>query len=348
MNRTTMQELRVSPNDTIIHSLKIIDAGAEQIAIVVDEEDRLLGIVTDGDIRRALISGCAMDSSLDGYYTKEFMSVGVNYSREAALALMAANRIEHLPVVDEQGRLQGLHLLSELVVKDERPNWAVIMAGGRGSRLGKLTETTPKPMIKVAGRPILERIVLQLVGAGIRNIYLSVNYLSHLIESHFGDGSDFGCQIQYLREREPLGSGGALSQLPSVPTDPVIVMNGDLVTEFSLRGLLRTHERREASMTVGVRKYSHRVPFGCIFEEGNLVTELREKPVLEELINTGIYAISPELIECVPNEFFPITALIEEALERKEKVACFHIDEWIDVGQPQQLAQARGEDEQSR
>lgn len=344
MNRTTMQDLRVSPEDTLLHVLKIIDVGAEQTAIVVADEGHMLGIVTDGDIRRALISGCSMDSLLDGFYTKEFKSVGVNYSREAALALMAANRIEHLPIVDDEGRLHGLHLLSELVVTDERPNWAVIMAGGRGSRLGKLTETIPKPMIKVAGRPILERIVLQLVGAGIRNIFISVNYLSHLIESHFGDGSDFGCQIKYLRETEPLGSGGALSLLPTHPKDPVIVMNGDLVTEFSLRGLLRTHERRNASVTVGVRKYTHSVPFGCIREDGNLVTELREKPVLEELINTGIYAVSPELLQRVPNEFYPITTLIEEALKKEETVTCFHIDEWIDVGQPHQLAQARGEE----
>ncbi len=343
MNRTTMQELRVSPSDSLLNVLKIIDVGAEQIAIVLDEDGRLLGIVTDGDIRRALISGYSMDSPLDGFYTKEFKSVGVSYSREAALSLMAANRIEHLPIVDDEGRLHGLHLLSELVVIDEKPNWAVIMAGGRGSRLGALTDTIPKPMIKVAGRPILERIVLQLVGAGIRKIYLAVNYLSHLIEDHFGDGSDFGCQIEYLRETEPLGSGGALSLLPMEPKDPVIVMNGDLVTEFSLRGLLRTHERRNASITVGVRKYTHGVPFGCISEDGDLVTELREKPVLEELINTGIYAISPELIQRVPNEFYPITRLIEGALKKEEKVTCFHIDEWIDVGQPHQLAQARGE-----
>ena len=344
MNRTTMQELRVSPSDTLLHVLKIIDVGAEQTAIVVGEEGHLLGIVTDGDIRRALISGCSMDAPLDGFYTKDYKSVGVNYSREAALSLMAANRIEHLPIVDDDGKLHGLHLLSELVVTDEKPNWAVIMVGGRGARLGELTETTPKPMIKVAGRPILERIVLQLVGSGIRKIYLAVNYLSHVIEDYFGDGSDFGCQIEYLHEQEPLGSGGALSLLPEQPQDPVIVMNGDLITEFSLRGLLRTHERRNASITVGVRKYSHGVPFGCISEDDNLVTELREKPVLEELINTGIYAISPEVIQRVPNEFFPITNLIEGSLIKEEKVACFHIDEWIDVGQPHQLAQARGEE----
>jgi dTDP-glucose pyrophosphorylase len=343
MNRTTMQELRVSPHDSLLDVLKIIDAGAEQTAIVVDGDERLLGIVTDGDIRRALISGCSMDSPLDGFYTKEFKSVGASYSREAALSLMAANRIEHLPIVDDEGRLHGLHLLSELVVIDEKPNWAVIMAGGRGSRLGELTDAIPKPMIKVAGRPILERIVLQLVGAGLRKIYLAVNYLSHVIEAHFGDGSDFGCQIEYLREAEPLGSGGALSLLPVEPKDPVIVMNGDLVTEFSLRGLLRTHERRNASITVGVRQYTHGVPFGCISEDGDLVTELREKPVLEELINTGIYAISPELIQRVPDGFYPITRLIEGALSKEERVACFHIDEWIDVGQPHQLAQARGE-----
>lgn len=334
----------MSPSDSLLDVLKIIDVGAEQIAIVLDEDGRLLGIVTDGDIRRALISGCSMDSPLDGFYTKEFKSVGVSYSREAALSLMAANRIEHLPILDDEGKLHGLHLLSELVVIDEKPNWAVIMVGGRGTRLGALTDTIPKPMIKVAGRPILERIVLQLVGAGIRKIYLAVNYLSHLIEDHFGDGSDFGCQIEYLRETEPLGSGGALSLLPIEPKDSVIVMNGDLVTEFSLRGLLRTHERRNASITVGVRKYTHGVPFGCISEDGDLVTELREKPVLEELINTGIYAISPELIQRVPNGFYPITSLIEGALKKEEKVACFHIDEWIDVGQPHQLAQARGEE----
>jgi len=338
-----LSSLMVKPSATLLEAFRVIDAGAAKIALVSDDGRRLLGVATDGDVRRGLIREADPQAPLEAYYTRDFRKVDPGSGRVEVLELMRALHIEHLPIVAADGELKGLHLLSDLAGAEVKRNWAVIMAGGRGTRLGNITAETPKPMVKVAGRPILERIILHLMGGGIRRIFLSVNYLGHLIEDHFGDGSSLGCEISYLREREPLGTGGALSLLPEVPEDPVLVMNGDLVTEFSVDGLLETHQERKAVATVGVRKYTHTVPYGCIDFQDGLVAELREKPELSETINAGIYAISPELLRKVLREYFPITDLIEHAIEKEQRVAAYHIDEWIDVGEPHQLAMARGE-----
>ncbi|WP_231743648.1 sugar phosphate nucleotidyltransferase [Stieleria neptunia] len=224
------------------------------------------------------------------------------------------------------------------------PNAAVILAGGKGTRLGALTKTTPKPMISVAGRPILERIIIHLVGSGIRTIYLSVNYLSNRIEQHFGNGDKLGCSITYLKEDQPLGTGGPLALLNSHPVDnATLVMNGDLVVDFDVQAMLSQHHRDANAITIGVKNYTHQVPFGCLQTSDGVVTKLVEKPILQRTINAGIYAMSPEIIATVRPEFTPITSVIENALVEKRQVGTFQIDDWIDVGQPQQLAEARGE-----
>jgi len=343
MKQVDLSLLMVKPSASLLEALRVIDAGAVKIALVSEDGRRLLGVATDGDVRRGLIRETDPHASLEPYYTRNFRSVEPEAGRAEVLELMTALHIEHLPIVDAAGELKGMHLLSDLTGAEVKNNWALIMAGGRGTRLGAITAQTPKPMVKVAGRPILERIILHLIGSGIRRIYISVNYLGHLIEEHFGDGGSLGCEISYLREREPLGTGGALSLLPEIPDDPVLVMNGDLVTEFSVDGLLETHRSRRAAATVGVRKYTHTVPYGCIDLRDGLVTGLREKPEISETINAGIYAIGPELIRKVPAEYFPITDLIEQAIKDSRHVAAYHIDEWIDVGEPRQLAMARGE-----
>lgn len=250
--------------------------------------------------------------------------------------------IHQVPVVDESGRVVGLHLLHELLGGIERPHWAVVMAGGRGTRLAPLTESIPKPMVRVAGRPILERLILHLVGFGIRRIFLSVHYLADVISSYFGDGSKFGCRIEYLQESEPLGTGGALSLLKEKPSSPVLVLNGDLVTQANLADMLDFHGRGRFVATMGVRQYTHQVPFGCVELKGGQVVGLEEKPILDRSVNAGIYVLEPSLLGRVPKAAYPITALFEECLERREPIGAFEIrDDWLDVGQRDQLKQAQ-------
>jgi NDP-sugar pyrophosphorylase family protein len=263
--------------------------------------------------------------------------------RAEVLDLMQARTLEQIPVVNADGTLGGLHLMHEVIGTVERPNWAVIMAGGKGVRLRPITEHLPKPMIPVAGRPILERLVLHLVGSGVRRIFLAINYLGHLVENHFGNGSRFGCHIEYLREQQPLGTGGALRLLPEPPPGPMLVMNGDLVTQVDVGALLDYHRQGGHVATMGVRLYAHTVPFGCVETRAGRITELVEKPDLTRLINTGLYVLNPALIERVPaDQEFPITDLFTGCLERGESVGAYElIEDWIDVGQREQLRQAR-------
>jgi NDP-sugar pyrophosphorylase family protein len=219
------------------------------------------------------------------------------------------------------------------------------MAGGKGTRLLPLTETVPKPMLRVAGRPILERLVLHLVGHGIQRIFLSVHHLSRVIEDHFGDGRALGCRIEYLREEKPLGTGGALSLLPEVPTAPLLVMNGDLVTQADVGALLDFQASGTQVATMAIRRYFHTVPFGCVEADGDRLTGLTEKPTISRMVNAGIYAISPALLRGLERgTATTMPDLLAAAMGRGETVRTFEVSgDWIDVGHGDQLKQARGD-----
>ena len=338
-----LDSCKISLGATIFQALEAIDLGCVEIALVLDSENRLVGILTDGDIRRALLKGATLHCAVDSIVQRNFTAVGPGVSRAEVIDLMQARTIAQIPVVNEKSCLIGLHLLHEVIGSIERSNWAIIMAGGRGSRLGNLTQNLPKPMIRVAGRPILERLVLHLVGFGIRKIFLAVNYLGHIVEQHFGDGSLYGCEISYLHEATPLGTGGALSLLPKKPKDPVLVLNGDLVTQADIGAMLEFHLSKQNEMTIGLREYSHTVPYGCVELRGSQIVQIQEKPVLTRLVNTGIYVIDPQVLTLVPREVeFPITNLIEELLKNQKRVGGFEITgDWIDVGQKTELKMAR-------
>lgn len=334
----------VPASGTLRDAMRALDEGARRIALAVDPDGRLAGVATDGDVRRALLGGASLDDLLGPHLTRDFVVVSPGEGRAAVLELMRARRISAVPVVDAAGHPVALHLLDEVIAPIDRPNWAVVMAGGRGIRLRPLTESIPKPMLRVAGRPILERIVLHLVGHGIHRIYLAIGYLGHVIEEHFGDGRPFGARIEYLREEVPLGTGGALGLLPERPGGPILVMNGDLVTQADLGALLDAHVAGGRVATIGIRRYVHAVPFGCVDREGDRVVRLEEKPTLTRDVNTGIYALSPALVARVePGRPLAMPDLIGDALDRDERVGAFEIeDDWIDVGQREQLDRARG------
>jgi NDP-sugar pyrophosphorylase family protein len=261
------------------------------------------------------------------------------------LDLMRARQIDAIPVVDASGVPTGLHLLHAFLERTLRPNWAVVMAGGPGSRLRPLTDSVPKPMLRVAGRPILERIVLHLVGTGIGRIFLSINYLGSVIEEHFGDGSAFGARVEYLREEAPLGTAGALGLLPEAPSEPVLVLNGDLVTSADLGGLIDFHVSGGFDATIGYRRYLHVVPFGCVDREGDRVVGLAEKPTVEREVNTGMYVLDPAVVGLVrPGQPTSMPDVVAAALAAGRSVGAFEIeDDWIDVGQRDQLDRARGD-----
>jgi dTDP-glucose pyrophosphorylase len=334
---------KVSVAGTIADGLRALEESAAEIALVVDDRDHLFGTLTDGDVRRALLAGASLNAPIDGFYHRDFTAVSAGAGRAEVMDLMRARRIAQIPIIDEQQRLIGLHLLHEIIGGSARPNWAVVMAGGRGTRLRPLTDELPKPMIRVAGRPILERIVLQLVGFGIRRVFLSINHLGAQIESHFGDGRAHGCSIEYLREDRPLGTGGSLSLLQPAPTEPLIVMNGDLVTEADLGAMLDFHAARGQVATIGVRRYCHTIPFGCLELDDDLVTSIEEKPNVVRAVNAGIYVLDPSVVARVPREPIGLPSVIERCFELRETVRAFEIEaDWIDIGRPDQLKQAMG------
>jgi dTDP-glucose pyrophosphorylase len=338
-----LKHLIVNHSATIREAMTTIAEGASRAAAVTGPDGCIVGMLTDGDLRRLLLSGAEMDSPIEPGITRDFTWVGPETSRVQVLDLMQARNIEQIPILDGKRRLIGVHLIGSMFSRSILPNQAVIMAGGRGTRLGELTRATPKPMLKIAGRPILERIVLHLVGSGVRVIYISVNYLSKVIENYFGDGKGFGCEIRYLKEEVPMGTGGALALLPEKPEHPLLVMNGDLVTDFNVRGMLSYHEAGAYAATLGVNHYCHSVPFGCVSLEDGVVSGFREKPLLVETVNCGIYVLSPAILADIPSCGFPITSLIEGCLESGKPVGGYRIEEeWVDIGHPAELEAARG------
>lgn len=342
--------LTIGSAASIREAMEAIDRGAAEIALLVDGNGRLLGTISDGDIRRALLSGASMSDAVLPRATTAPWIVGPASGRAEVLDLMRAHSVSQIPVVSDDGVLMGLHLLHDLVGGQRLPNSAVLMAGGRGTRLGDLTSAVPKPMLPVAGRPILERLILHLVGHGVRRIRIAVNYLADVIERHFADGSEFGCEIKYLVERpnQPLGTAGALALLdPDDParSAPILLMNGDLVTDFSVGELIASHEASDAIATMAVSRYDHRIPYGVAEIEDGCLAMLREKPVKSWLVNAGIYLLEPSLIDRVPdNREYHVTDLLSDCLARDETVNVWELSSgWDDVGRPDDLRRARGE-----
>lgn len=349
------QELRLADmlaalESSIRECLIIIDKHDVETVFVVDDHARLVGVVGEREIRKALVAGADLDGSVRDLVGEPATTVTPDHNRAEVLEVMRALRIGEVPIVDGEGRVVGVHVDQEIIGAEPLDNWAVIMAGGRGTRLAPLTDDIPKPMLPVAGRPILERIVLHLVGSGIKRIFLSVNYLGNLIEQYFGHGAKYGCTIEYLREQpdQPLGTGGALGLLDDLgerPSAPVLLMNGDLVTGFSVPELLATHVSRGVVATIATSEYQHQVPFGVLECRDDRLVRVVEKPTASWPVNAGVYVLNPSLLSRVPRgQMFPITSLFDDCLSRGEPIGMWAIrDQWQDIGRPNELAQARGQ-----
>lgn len=331
----------------LTEAIRIIDASSKQICLIVDDAERLLGTITDGDVRRAILNSIPLDAPVDRVMNRAPTTLPPEHSRDQAMQLMRSKQLHQLPVVDADRRVVGLVLIDDLMQAGQRAdNWVVLMAGGLGSRLRPLTETTPKPMLKVGVKPLLETTIENFVQQGFRRFYVSVNYLADKVKKYFGDGARWGCEIRYLEEKERLGTAGALGLLPERPQHPLIVMNGDVLTKVNFGHLLDFHREHDAAATMCVREYDFRVPYGVVQLEGARINGLIEKPVHSFFVNAGIYVIESDLLDIVPRDDrqFHMTHLFEKALAAGRETAAFPIREyWIDIGQVDDLARANGD-----
>jgi len=333
----------IKPVDSILHGMKVLDAGGLEIALVV-EGSHLVGLMTDGDLRRALIDGLGFESPVAKAMQIHFPWVHPEMDRGEVLNIMKARGFKQIPIVSSDMELLGLHTIDDLLGTKPRENAALILCGGFGTRLHPITATIPKPMIHVAGRPILERIVLHLVGSGFRRIFLATHYLGEMIEAHFGDGAKFGCTIEYIKEATPMGTGGSLGLLPSDIHAPLLVMNGDLVTHFDAARMIDYHTEARNLVTVGYSTHIHEVPFGVLDLQEDRVCGWQEKPRVSFPISAGIYVVDPSIPARVRSRgATPITWVIESCLSSGEAVGVFPVGEdWVDVGRHEELKKARG------
>lgn len=333
----------VSPNIPIRAAMAQLGRCRQHILLVVDANGCLMGTMTDGDFRRAILAGTNLDEPVMRIMNTTPRTVGPDASRAAVAALMQRAAVQAVPVVTGDQRVIGLMRLESLVAGEERrANWTLILAGGLGQRLRPLTETVPKPMLPVGGRPILETIIEQLAAHGLGNIYLSVNYKAEMIKNHFGDGSRFGVDIRYLEEGQRLGTAGPLGLLPPGHTDPLVVMNGDLLTKVDFGRLLDHHAAQAADLTVGVRPYEMEVPYGVVEIEDHAIRDIVEKPIHRFMVSAGIYVVSPVVAATIPsNNPMDMPDLVRALIARKSKVVGFPIHEyWIDIGRHHELSRA--------
>ncbi len=336
------QKILVRNTAPIIDAIGIIDKGGLQIALVVDENNRLLGTVTDGDIRRALLKQIQLSSPISEAMCTNFVSAR---EHEDVLALMRQRDIMQIPLVDKNGVITGLKSLKEVVSTPGLENPVVLMAGGLGTRLRPLTDTCPKPMLAVGGKPILETILGNFIAHGFRNFILCVNYKSEIIKGYFGDGSRWGARITYVEEHKRMGTAGALSLLPERPTMPFFVMNGDLLTNTNFRQLLEFHKAGGGKATMCVREYEFQVPFGVVTTNGNALVSIEEKPKHNFFVNAGIYVLNPEALDVIPEDtFYDMPDLYRTLMTQNHSATCFPIREyWLDIGRMDDFERAETE-----
>jgi len=344
-----LQSLCISPAHSIREAMEWIDRGSCGIVLVVDAERHLAGTVSDGDVRRAMLAAIDLETpvsallerKIDSQYPKP-VTARVGIGREDLLALMHEHVLRQIPILDDTGRVVDLAMLDDLVPLDELPLEAVIMAGGFGTRLRPLTDDLPKPMLDVGGKPLMERVIEQLRQVGIRRVNLATHYKPEKIVEHFGDGSAFGVELSYVNEESPLGTGGALG-LMSTPDQPLLVINGDILTQVNFRAMLEFHQEHKADLTVAVRRYEMQVPYGVIECDGARVQKLQEKPQVGFMVNAGIYLLEPSVFQFIPqNSSFNMTDLIQWLLDARRTVISFPIREyWLDIGQHADYAQAQ-------
>ena len=344
-----VEETLVKLDWSVHHVMEQINRNGQGIAVVVDGEDRLLAIVTDGDIRRAILNGIDLEKPIQVLIEQRpparpqgpvTAPEGTGFAK--LLEMMTDLSIRQIPIVNSLGKVVDVITHSQLLREYELPVTAVVMAGGLGTRLRPLTEDIPKPMLPIGDRPLLELIIEQLRGAGIRRVNVSTNYKKDVITQHFGDGHKFGVEIQYVTETQPLGTAGALSLIGELQ-EPLLIVNGDILTRINFRAMLYFHRENQAQMTVAVKQHEFQIPYGLVETDGVVVSSISEKPVVRHFINAGIYLLNPEVCRYVPTgQSYDMPDLIRRVIAEKQRVVAFPIAEyWLDIGEMPDLERAQ-------
>lgn len=335
----------VHPENTIKETIEIIDRGVKQIALVVDQEGRLLGTVTDGDVRRGVIRGLDLNSKVTEIMNQEFYALSIDTPKDEILNSFKSKAINQIPLLDKKGRVKDIVLLNEIIKEQKKDNFVVLMIGGLGTRLRPLTENTPKPLLQVGDKPILETIIEQFKVYGFYRFIFCTNYEADQIREYFGQGERWGIEIKYIKEEKRLGTAGALSLIDEKIDKPFIVMNGDLLTKLNFDSMLRYHREGGYLLTIGSREYNYQIPYGVLDINENRVINLVEKPTHTVFINAGVYVLNPELIGLIPhNEYYDMTDLINQVIADDKSVGGFPIREyWLDIGQHEDYQRANWE-----
>lgn len=338
-NKSAWQMTLVPSGATIQQAIHSLEKSCMQIVLAYTEDHRLVGTLTDGDIRRAFLRGLTLDSPIDEVMNRNPLVAPPEIGREFILQLMQVNKIHQLPVVDGNGKIIGLHIWESIIAPTVLDNQMVIMAGGKGIRMRPYTENCPKPMLEVGGKPMLEHIIERSKADGFRNFTIALNYLGHMIEDHFGDGSNWEVKISYLREQEPLGTAGALSMLQKSLDRPFLVTNGDVVTDIHYCDMLDFHLHHNAVATMAVRQYEIQNQFGVVKTKGLEIEGFEEKPIYRSHINSGVYVLNPDVLNLLEsNKRCDMPTLFVRIKENGGQTIVYPMHEpWLDVGRPEDI-----------
>jgi dTDP-glucose pyrophosphorylase len=341
MINEALKKILLNAETTILDTLKAIDETATEIALIVDSQSKLLGTATDGDIRRGLIKGYSLETPISKVMNTQPVTASHSQTHDELMFIMLNRSIKQLPILDNLGRPIKLIQLKDLIKKPNKPNVAVIMAGGKGTRLGKLTQDLPKPLLPYGNKPIIAHIAQQLQMHGFSNLYISVNYKAQLIIDYFAQNPITNLKISFLMEEKALGTAGSLSLLPKIAlSHPILVTNGDLIAQVNYENLLDFHNQKQGAITLCTKQFTFQIPYGVLNTQGSKLLSIDEKPVHSVFVNAGIYVIEPELIAAMPpNSPLDMPELINSASAQAKGVACYPLSEsWLDIGTPAEYA----------
>lgn len=343
MNR--WRDIVIRPSDSVQRAIQTIDRSTAQIALVVDSRDKLLGTVTDGDVRRGILKGISLEEKVERVMRKTPIVLSPGGNRKDIEAVLRQKMIRQLPIVDADGKVLGVDLIEGVLQSGKQNYWAVLMAGGLGSRLYPITKNVPKPLIEVGEKPILETILENFMEYGFSKFYFTVWYKDHMIKDYFGDGSRWNVSIKYITEEERLGTAGSLGLLPEKPPESFFVMNADLLTKINFDQFLHFHHESRVAGTMCVREYDFQVPYGVVNLNQKYIKSIDEKPVHRFFVNAGIYMLEPGVLNFIPRKkYLDMPQLFEKLIDRKKRTAAFPIREyWIDVGRMADLERAKNE-----
>lgn len=337
------KDVLVAPNVTILEAMKIIDETTMQFVAVVDDDMRLLGTVTDGDIRRAILKGTPTEELIEAVMNRNPKTLASELKESKKQRAFVKTGLNQVPIINEDRQVVSI-LFNKTMQINRRKNKVILMAGGLGTRLHPLTKDTPKPMLPIGGKPILELIIEHFKQNGFYDFIISVNYKKEVIQNYFQDGSFFGVNISYIEENKRLGTAGALSLIEKTLEDPFFVMNGDILTNFNCVKMLEQHIENEAIATMAVREYEYQIPYGVIETDGVHLIGIKEKPTHKSYVNAGIYILSSDILQCIPtDEFYDMPTLFEQLIKEQKDTVVYPIQNyWLDIGQLEDYEQAKG------